>query len=212
MAVMDHADIAILADPAHTALCVVECQNGVIGPESSVPALAEAAAGGLIPRVAALAAAARAAGVKVVHCVAMIHPDGWGANRNARLFGVARRSKMKQVPGSAAVEPVAEIGVVEGSDVVVARFHGLSPTSATGLDAMLRNEGIATVVVAGVSLNLAVPNTVFDLVNGGFQVVVPTDAVIGTPVAYGEMVLEHTLSYVATLTDVETLAGAWSAS
>jgi hypothetical protein len=53
---------------------------------------------------------------------------------------------------------------------------------------------------------------VFDLVNGGFQVVVPTDAVIGTPVAYGEMVLEHTLSYVATLTDVETLAGAWSAS
>ncbi|HBL09056.1 MAG TPA: hypothetical protein DDZ64_08340, partial [Acidimicrobiaceae bacterium] len=71
MAVMDHADIAILADPAHTALCVVECQNGVIGPESSVPALAEAAAGGLIPRVAALAAAARAAGVKVVHCVAM---------------------------------------------------------------------------------------------------------------------------------------------
>ena len=62
------------------------------------------------------------------------------------------------------------------------------------------------------SLNLAVPNTVFDLVNGGYQVVVPTDAVIGTPVAYGEMVLEHTLSYVATLTDVETLAGAWSAS
>ena len=106
MAVMDHADIAILADPAHTALCVVECQNGVIGPESSVPALAEAAAGGLIPRVAALAAAARAAGVKVVHRVAMNHPDGWGANRNARLFGVARRSKMKQVPGSAAVEPV----------------------------------------------------------------------------------------------------------
>ena len=59
MAVMDHADIAILADPAHTALCVVECQNGVIGPESSVPPLAEAAAGGLIPRVAALAKASR---------------------------------------------------------------------------------------------------------------------------------------------------------
>ena len=37
-------DLADLVDPAHTALCVVECQNGVIGPESSVPAVAAAVA------------------------------------------------------------------------------------------------------------------------------------------------------------------------
>ena len=64
-------------------------------------------------------------------------------------------------------------------------------------------------VVAGVSLNLAIPNTVFDLVNGGFQVVVPTDGSVATVAGYGEQVLEHTLAYVATLTDVATLIEAW---
>ena len=38
-----------LVDPSHTVLLLVECQNGLIGPESSLPALAEAAAGGLGP-------------------------------------------------------------------------------------------------------------------------------------------------------------------
>ena len=65
-------------------------------------------------------------------------------------------------------------------------------------------------VVAGVSLNVAIPNTVFDLVNGGFQVVVPTDGTVSTVAGYGEQVLEHTLAYVATLADVATLVEAWS--
>jgi len=65
------------------------------------------------------------------------------------------------------------------------------------------------VVVVGVSLNVAVPNTVFDLVNAGFQVVVPTDGSVATDADYGNRVLEHTLAHVSTLTDVTTLAGVW---
>ena len=64
-------------------------------------------------------------------------------------------------------------------------------------------------VVAGVSLNIAIPNTVFDLVNAGYQVVVPADAVLAVPPEYGDAVLEHTLSLVATLVDVAALASAW---
>jgi len=60
-----------------------------------------------------------------------------------------------------------------------------------------------------VTLNVAVPNTVFDLVNAGFQVVVPTDGSVATPVAYGDQVFAHTLAYVATLSDVTTLTEAW---
>tara|TARA_Y100001960_G_C14737441_1_gene861109 strand:+ start:234 stop:473 length:240 start_codon:yes stop_codon:yes gene_type:complete len=74
---------------------------------------------------------------------------------------------------------------------------------------MLRNEGVTTVAVVGVSLNVAIPNTVFDLVNDGFQVVVPTDGSVATVPGYGEQVLEHTLAYVATLTDVSGLAEEW---
>ena len=64
-------------------------------------------------------------------------------------------------------------------------------------------------VVVGVSLNVAIPNAVFDLVNDGFQVVVPTDGSVATVDGYGDQVLEHTLAYVSTLTEVSTLVEAW---
>ena len=201
-----------LVDPSHTVLLLVECQNGVIGPESSLPALAEAAAGGLGPALGELAAAARAAGVRVVHGLAMVRPDGWGASGNARLFGAARKAGVQQHPGTRATEPIDEVGYAAESDVLLPRFHGLAPTSGTELDRLLRNERVTTVVVAGVSLNIAIPNTVFDLVNAGYQVVVPADAVLAVPPEYGDAVLEHTLSLVATLVDVAALASAWGPS
>ena len=37
-------DLQELVGPAHTALCIVECQNGVVGPESSMAAVADAVA------------------------------------------------------------------------------------------------------------------------------------------------------------------------
>ena len=43
----------------------------------------------------------------------------------------------------------------------------------TELDSMMRNAGIKTVVIVGVSANVAVPNTTFDAVNAGYQVVIP---------------------------------------
>ena len=36
-------DFEDLVDPPHTVLLLVECQNGVIGPDPGLPALAEAA-------------------------------------------------------------------------------------------------------------------------------------------------------------------------
>ena len=94
-------------------------------------------------------------------------------------------------------------------DVAVSRSHGLSAASGTQLIPLLRNEWVTSVVVVGVSLNVAIPNTVFDLVNAGFQVVVPTDGSVAADADYGKRVLEHTLAHVSTLTDVGTLAGAW---
>ncbi len=185
-----------LVDPAHTALCIVECQNGVVGEGTALPALAEAAAG-MLTTLADLAGAARAAGVTVVHATAQVHPGRWGASNNARLFGVARRSPVQLEPGSDA-------------DVVVPRFHGLSPFSGTELERLLRNAGTTTVVLAGVSLNVAIPNAAFDLVNAGFQVVVASDGVVATPPEYGEQVLANTLAFVATLADAEELSAAWT--
>ena len=203
-------DLQELVAPDHTALCIVECQNGVVGPESSMPAVAEAVAdAGLLPRLGGLAVAARSAGVRVVHSTFHSRADLWGGNRNSRLFAAGRKADVQQLVGTPAVQPAPELGFNSDVDVVLPRSHGLSADSGSGLSAMLRNEGTTTVVVVGVTLNLAIPNTVFDLVNAGFQVVVPTDGSVATAEGYGDQVLVHSLAYVSTLTDVATLSEAW---
>jgi len=203
-------DLQELVAPDHTALCIVECQNGVVGPESSMPAVAEAVAdAGLLPRLGGLAVAARSAGVRVVHSTFHSRADLWGGNRNSRLFAAGRKADVQQLVGTPAVQPAPELGLDSDLDVVLPRSHGLSADSGSGLSAMLRNEGTTTVVVVGVTLNLAIPNTVFDLVNAGFQVVVPTDGSVATAEGYGDQVLVHSLAYVSTLTDVATLSEAW---
>ncbi|MFF1781909.1 cysteine hydrolase [Streptomyces virginiae] len=197
-------------DPATTALLTVECQNGVVGEESGLPELAkEARDSGMLERVAALVDAARGAGVQVLHAVAERRPDGLGANTNARLFRAAERLPVRQLTGSRAVEVAAPIVVAE-QDLVVRRLHGLSPMAGTDLDALLRNLGIRTLVVTGVSSNIAVPNTVFDAVNLGYQVVVPADAIAGVPASCTAEVIRNSLALVASVTTTEELLIRWA--
>src|SRR3546814_4475906 len=46
-------------------------------------------------------------------------------------------------------------------------------------DPILRNLGVSTIAVTGVSVNVAITNLVMDAVNLGYSVVVPRDAVCG---------------------------------
>jgi len=69
-------DLAALVDPAHTVIVTSEVQNGVVGERSALPALAAAAAAEMLPALARLLPAARAAGVQVVHCTAYRRADG----------------------------------------------------------------------------------------------------------------------------------------
>ena len=195
-------------DPATTALVLQECQNGVIGELSALPALADAAKEGLIPNVAALATAARTAGVRVIHCTAQHRADGWGGNRNARLFRAMPKMPVQLHVGTPAVEVVPEIGVAE-ADIVLPRHHGLSPFEGTELDSLLRNEDIRTIVAVGVSVNVAIINLTFDAVNAGYVVVIPRDAVAGTPPDYVDAVFEHTLGIVATVPTTNDVVDAW---
>ncbi|MCX4802918.1 cysteine hydrolase [Streptomyces sp. NPDC058682] len=197
-------------DPATTALLTVECQNGVVGEESALPELAkEARDSGMLERVAALVDAARGAGVQVLHAVAERRPDGLGANTNARLFRAAERLPVRQLTGSRAVEVAAPITVAE-QDLVVRRLHGLSPMAGTDLDALLRNLGVRTLVVTGVSSNIAIPNTVFDAVNLGYRVVVPADAIAGVPASCTAEVIRNSLALVAAITTAEELLDQWA--
>ncbi|MEU8968275.1 cysteine hydrolase [Streptomyces monashensis] len=202
-----HAQLSELLDPASTVLLTVECQQGVVGPDSALPELArEARSSGALRNVARLVAAAHHGGVQVIHAVAERRPDGRGASRNARLFRAAERLPVRQLAGSTAVRVAPPIEVTE-EDIVVRRLHGLSPVHGTEVDALLRNLGCRTLVVSGVSANVAIPNAVFDAVNLGYTAVVPADAVAGVPAEYTPAMIRHTLALVATVATTDEVLG-----
>ncbi|MGK5693756.1 cysteine hydrolase [Streptomyces sp. URMC 128] len=202
-----YAELRELLDPPTTVLLTVECQEGVVGADGALPELAEQArGGGVLANVARLVAAAHAGGVQVVHALAERRPDGRGASRNAPLFRAAERLPVQQVSGTPAVRVAAPIEVAE-EDLVLRRLHGLSPLQGTDADPLLRNLGCRTLIVTGVSANVAVPNAVFDAVNRGYTAVVPADAIAGVPSDYTRGVIRHTLALVATVaTTDEVLA------
>jgi nicotinamidase-related amidase len=202
-------DLAKLLDPVSCAVVTSECQNGVIGPESVLPELAKVCAETMIPNGARVCAAARAVGANVIHCIALHRPDMKGANHNARLFSAIERSPVKLLPGTSRAEVVAEFAPAD-TDLVLSRLHGLNPMTGTDLDPVLRNLGVTTIVVVGVSVNVAITNLVMDAVNRGYQVVLPRDAVTGVPPEYAETVIENTLSLLATVVTTDQILARWS--
>lgn len=199
--------LADLVSSWRTAVVTSEIQNGVVGDDAALPELA-AAARPMLPTVARLVRSARSAGVEVVHGTFERRADGKGANTNARLFHGVDKSPVKLLPGSPATQVVAEVGVTP-TDLVIPRTHGLNPMAGTELDPVLRNLGVSTIVVAGVSVNVAITNLVMDAVNRGYNVVLPRDAVCGVPAAYADAVIDNTLSLLATVTTVDELAAVW---
>ncbi len=194
-------------DPATTVLMTVECQQGVVGTDSALPELAkQARESGVLHNVARLVAGAHQAGVQVLHAVAERRPDGRGASRNARLFRAAERLPVQQYSGSRAVR-IAEPIEVADEDLVVRRLHGLSPVSGTDVDPLLRNLGCRTLIVTGVSANVAIPNAVFDAVNLGYTAVVAADAIAGVPADYTHAMIRHTLALVATVATTDDILG-----
>ncbi|OCB39177.1 isochorismatase [Mycobacterium malmoense] len=196
-----------LAAPGHTAIVTQECQGAVIGPNAGLGMLATEARRIALPNIVRLLPAARAAGVRVVHCLVQRRPDGVGSNHNAKIFTIAGGT-VDITPGTPGAALLPELGP-EPTDLVLSRWHGVGPMGGTDLDAVLRNLGVSTIVVVGVSLNIAIPNVVMDAVNAAYRVIVPRDAVAGVPTEYGEAVIANTLSLLATITTTDALLEVW---
>ena len=201
-------DLAALVAPDRTAVVTSEVQNGVVGEPSVLPQLAEAAQAVMVPALRRLLPAARAAGVQVVHCTAYRRADGKGANRNARMFKGVQKAPVRLLPASREVEVLADLGP-EPDDLVLTRTHGLDPMTGTDLDPILRNLGVRTVVVTGVSVNVAITNLVMDCVNRGYDVVLPRDAVCGIPQDYADAVIDNTLALLSVVTTTDELLATW---
>ena len=213
----DPQALASLADPASTAVLTMELQRGVVGPGSMMEALSrQVAAAGTVRAAAAVCDAARNAGARVVHCVVETREDGAGGAVNCRILGLADKLRRERgiaptLVGSEGARLVPELGE-DPRDLVVARWHGLTPFTSTSLDQTLRNLGVTTVVATGVSVNVGILGLCLSAVDLGYQVVLVRDAVAGVPEDYSDSVIEHSLAMVATVVTSAELLDAWAGS
>lgn len=201
-------ELATLVSPEHTVLVTQECQNGIIGAGAPLKELAEAAAP-MRATAGRLVAGARAAGITVIHCLALRRPDNKAASTNARMFAGALKAGVLLHPGSEAAAVIPEIGVEE-ADIVLGRYHGLGPMGGTDLDMVCRNLGATTIVGVGVSVNVGMLSFGLDAVNHGYQFVLPRDAVAGIPADYAEAVIDNSFAVFSTVVTADRLIAAWT--
>jgi nicotinamidase-related amidase len=190
------------------ALVVNEMQNAIANPAHiDTPLAAQVTARGVVARINTLTAAFRAAGAPVIYCtIAARTPDWDGFVVNCALAARIKRTGKLVVgtPGGALHDDLT----VEPSDIVSHRAHGMAPFTGTDLDATLRGYGIDTVVLTGVSTNIALPGAATEAVALGYSVVLAEDCTAGaTPETHHMQITQHLLM-LATITSAESVIAA----
>jgi nicotinamidase-related amidase len=200
--------------PQSCAVLTMEMQNGIIAGDALFPDLvARVEDAGIVDTTRRLCAGARRAGARVVHCTKVTRPDGAGQAVNCKVFALGE--KLRIANGRDSVEigsKGADLvdGLRDPSDFEVSRLHGMTPFTASALDQILRNLGISTVVLTGVSLNLGIFGMALSALDLGYQVVIAEDAVTGVPEEYCRQVLDHSLSLIATIVGADEILAAWT--
>ena len=200
-------DIRPHLDPAKCAIVNMECQVGLLGENSILPGLAKSAADrGLIDNLAGLFEAGRAKGVRIYYATDERRSDGFGFARNTLVH--LRMPEGRD--GSGGHGPVMPKIAPQPEDVVFPREQGLTGFFATGLDQYLRNTGVTTVIVTGVSLNIAVLGTTIEAMNLGYTVMVPSDCVASDPAEYADWALKYPIRNVAFVVPSQQIIDIWN--
>ena len=162
-------------DPARTALIIQDLQNDIImegGAFADSGAPGHAASQNVVENVKGVAAAARAAGVPVIHIHYIVEAGAPGLKLNAPLFqGVKEANAL--VRGTWGAAPVAGLEPQDGDLVVEkTRMNGFYNTV---LDNLLRGYGTETLVITGAWTNMSIEHTARHGADAGYEIVVVSD-------------------------------------
>jgi nicotinamidase-related amidase len=173
--------LELTVDPVRAALILVDVQHWTCDPETGLGRLAREAGrfetvapfygrvGAAVGNIRRLADACRSAGLLVVHVRTASHtPDG------RDLAPKFRGYRFLPVPGSREADIVIDVAPQAGDIVLGKPASGVC--TGTGLDELLRNAGVETVVLAGVSFDGAVEGSVRSLTDRGYGLVLVADA------------------------------------
>lgn len=197
-------------DVSRAALLLVEMQNDIVH-ESNVGAkglggvLAEQVQRrGIVAKLQTLTAAARARGVPVLY-VNFCGKPGF-PRPSARLYRISG-SKPRLVEGTWGVQ-VLEALTPRPEDFVLERTVGVDGSYGTQLYPVLRMLGRTTLLMTGVSTNIAVEGIVRASVNRGFDVVVLEDCCASYPDAWHRFSIDNIMPLLATVTTSDAVLAA----
>jgi biuret amidohydrolase len=186
------------APPASIALLVIDVQHDFVDDDGWFArmgldvSLVQAA----VPVVASVLAAARAAGVTVVHTRQGNAPDlsdlaaarleqGRRVGHPIGVEGPLGRGLIRGEPG---FEIVPALAPEPGEIVIDKPAH--SAFWGTDLDAQLAERSVQNLVICGVTTNVCVLSTLYSAVDRGFSCLLVTDAIAAVSEATNESVLD----------------------
>ncbi len=162
-------------DPRQAAMIIQDLQNDTIGEggafaDSGSPAHAKSQ--NVVENVKRLAAAARGAGIPVIHVWYVVEPGARGLKLNAPLFnGVKDANGL--VRGSWGAAPVDGLEPQDGDHIVekmrMNAFHD------TKLDTLLRGLGVEILIITGAWTNMSIEHTARHAADAGYRAVVASD-------------------------------------
>jgi nicotinamidase-related amidase len=187
------------------ALVICECQRGVLDRSLAIfPGLAEQAERrGMLANIHRLASGFRDAGSPVVHAHVAHRSDFGGVVLNSMVAARSYKARSMRA-GTPDVEPM-EGAVPEPSDYISLRHSGLGMWYGTDLDATLRNLRVETVVLSGVSTNLAMYAGAIGAVDRGYRAVLAEDATAGATPESHEWMVTNALPLITTVASVDEI-------
>jgi nicotinamidase-related amidase len=211
-------------DPAATAVVTIDCQRGNLDPTIASLPVPAAECKRVIEGTNRLLAAARRAGIAVVHVTTVYeapllanHPFERAMIELKESFSPHGKSDFARhkSPGSIEGQIIPELDV-RPSDLIVDSKRTFDSFAGTPLELLLRFMKKDTLIFAGCNTNTCVLATTFGAYNRGFRAVIVSDCVAS---AYGEDLhrfalanIERRLGWVLTLDELAAKLAANNAS
>lgn len=195
--------------PRQCALVVIDMQNDFCAPGGYIEAVMKkdvGAAAGIVDPLRTLLDAARAARVPVCWIGADYSRERIPASMRLKL-DAARITADCCAPGSWGAQ---WFGVEPAAGETILFKHTYSGFSATPLDALLRDEGVRTVVCVGVQTQICVESTVREAHSLGYACVVPADAVASHTPALHDAALANIRFLFGDVSCVAEVCHAWA--
>jgi gluconolactonase len=199
-------------DPKSAALIIQDLQNDVIiegGAFADSGAPAHATSQNVVENVKGLAAAARSAGVPVIHVWYIVEPGAPGLKQNAPLFeGVKGANAL--VRGTWGAAPADGLEAQEG-DFVVEKMR-MNAFHDTKLDTLLRGFGVETLIITGAWTNMSIEHTARHAADAGYRAVVASDGTSTVDDDWQNAALNYAMQNVASVATCAEIAEAIGAT